>query len=221
MNYGKQISEMAGSLKRFERPTSSDWGDVERELGCALPQEYKETVSEFGSGYFGVSFFLLNPRSLGDRRLSKAGLVSWRSSAEAMIANMEELHFYPDSGGLILLGELVTRVALFCTQEKRPRLAVCDFDFEATIPLSWGLDELIWRLYQRKCGDDYLHGIADSIWLPGYPFFQPTMSRENTTPDAESGPEELDFEGLSVQDVVRMMQKGNAEEHRRKESGEK
>jgi ankyrin repeat protein len=47
----------------MEVGSKSDWSRVERELGTALPSDYKQFVDRYGSGTFAKIFYIFNPFS--------------------------------------------------------------------------------------------------------------------------------------------------------------
>lgn len=58
--YLHKVIALAHVTAPAERPSSDDWVRAERDIGLSLPGDYRELVTELGTGRFG-ELSLFNP----------------------------------------------------------------------------------------------------------------------------------------------------------------
>jgi hypothetical protein len=78
------------------------WGDVERQLGVALPDDYKELVGSYGAGAFDAFIWLLNPLTTNEYlNLIVQRDVRLRAHAEFAAEFAAPYRGFDGSGGLL------------------------------------------------------------------------------------------------------------------------
>jgi hypothetical protein len=103
------LERFATILIRPERPggtgSATQWRQVEEALGTALPSDYKEFVSQFGSGYIDRFLWILSPFERWDSRNLVWQLDEQRDIGrilrESLGYDMLPFGFYPQPGGLL------------------------------------------------------------------------------------------------------------------------
>src|SRR4051812_27468261 len=73
-SWWKQSTSLKKLLKLVEPPSKpvnvgsqADWQRVEKEIGTALPSDYKAFIDAYGSGQFGHFYWIYSPFSVSDR----------------------------------------------------------------------------------------------------------------------------------------------------------
>jgi hypothetical protein len=60
-DYVNELAKIASFQNVVESPSSTDWMRIEKHLNLEFPDDYKDLVSKFGTGCFGVALYLKNP----------------------------------------------------------------------------------------------------------------------------------------------------------------
>lgn len=101
--------------------TSSQWDEVEQNIGTALPQDYKQLVSLYGLGSFGGYVCLLNPfvPALGPNSTFNfyCAMNFWNDMEDLRRENPDlypPFPVYPSSGGLLAWGKECSDGGLQC-----------------------------------------------------------------------------------------------------------
>jgi hypothetical protein len=109
----KLIQVMPPPTKPLEVGGSEDWPSIEEALGTALPQDYKDFINEYGSGYLGEFVWIFNPFS-SSQHINLLATVSRHLPMLRSLVNQargsasEERHPYviwPEENGLLPWGK--------------------------------------------------------------------------------------------------------------------
>jgi hypothetical protein len=168
--YVQKVIALANVSRAFEQPTSRDWQAVEKELAIALPEDFKQLVSELGTGEFG-EFGLHNPVSTSEHaRLSLGLLMQFRDWHER-----DGIDMYPDPGGYVWVGHLPNGMDMLVSPGPKSasayRLGWFEVDrrrlYDIPMTICRFLHDMYFGLFQADWSE-YVRGL---IWEPGEDFF--------------------------------------------------
>lgn len=131
------------------------WEPIEAELGTALPQDYKDFVRIYGSGYFMQFLGVAVPRSNNPNTRFESG-VGLVSGMFAMLDEEPPYPMWPAAGGLIAFGGTDNGDFLFWLAQGAPD------DWRVVV----GDDEM-WEFEALDCNlTDFLAGLATGAVAP-------------------------------------------------------
>jgi hypothetical protein len=168
--YVQKVIALANVKRAFEQPTLGDWQAVEKELEIALPEDFKQLVSDLGTGEFG-EFGLHNPVCTSEyARLSRGLLMKFRGWHER-----DGIDMYPDPGGYVWIGHLPNGMDMLISLGRESASAYRLGWFEVDGPRLYDLPMTICRFLHdtylgvlRTDRSEYVRGL---IWEPGEDFF--------------------------------------------------
>jgi hypothetical protein len=176
-DYVTLLLELARPFTPVELPDLDDWKFLERELGLEFPPDSKALVSAFGAGDFGSGLVLMNPRASASRNhISRGTLIAHR---EMMAGLVEEfgLPLYPDSEGLVLIGNLDRQDFFLRPHGKGKRLEQLvwwNIDMEGVSDLKTPISEFLYELHFGRVMHEWAEELREYIWRNGnVPFFTP------------------------------------------------
>jgi hypothetical protein len=177
LDFTQEIIQLAKPLRPVEQPQSDDWERVERELGLALPPDYKTLVTALGSGEFGVSLTLKNPVSSSEyARLSVDGLKHY-SATIAFLRNQMGFVLFPSQEGLVHIGGADRQHFLFRPDKDgicSSKVVCLDHNLEQIRELNMTLSRFLHSLYFSHVPGGWAEDLRASIWIDGtIPFFTP------------------------------------------------
>jgi hypothetical protein len=153
---------------------SYDWAEVERQLGTALPADFKQLAEIYGPGEFDETFTLHAPTGDGARvdlvPAAREQADTWRSIREDVIGG-GPLVVFPEPGGLLAWGMVPIGLALCWQTEGAPDrwpVVVCD-DTSLTVGVSRFDGPASEFLLAVLLGEAEIPYLADTGYCPAEP----------------------------------------------------
>lgn len=151
----------------------TDFGYIEKTLGMALPDDFKQILSTFGMGAFG-ELFLFHPNNTRESLRLPGGVLRTRELLLSVADqfNVPRLKKYAEK--CLVLGELRSRTYLMFDTEDNVWLFY-DTEMETVAIIGVGLCGFLMRAYQtminnEDSSDEF--ALAQRIWdEPTPPFF--------------------------------------------------
>lgn len=147
-------ADLAALLKWQPRNSAQlPWDTVEERLGHALPSDYKDLVSTFGTGVFERAVGVISPAD------SEASLVFFREEMNRVLEiarNNEPLphRLFPDRGGLVPWGEVGDGCTLFWRTDKGDpdqwTVIYCDAEFSEWEEFDGSASEFVFELISGR-----------------------------------------------------------------------
>ena len=170
MSVEQLVALVAPPPERF----SYDWPEIERQLGTALPADFKQLAEIYGPGEFDETFTLYAPTGDGARvdlvPAAREQADTWRSIREDVIGG-GPLVVYPEPGGLLAWGMVPIGLALCWQTEGQPDrwpVVVCD-DTSLTVGVSRFEGSASEFLVAVLLGEAEITYLADTGYRPGDP----------------------------------------------------
>jgi hypothetical protein len=170
----------ANAVNAVEKPNKGDWEELERMLGFALPADFVELLSAFGSGQFGRGLYLKNPAATSPYLvLSKESLVAFKQ-CDPSFERRSNVMLYPPTGGLVLIGGIDRQLLFYepCGRTvNRYQLVYIDSDLFEVHRIDCSVSEFIERLYCGKVHTPWASALREYVWPDrSFDFFTPIIA---------------------------------------------
>jgi hypothetical protein len=110
-------------VKPVEAGSSSDWLEIEQDLGINLPQDYKDFINAYGSGQVAEFLWIYNPFSK-EYQDSISTALDWvreeREDWDEEFQGPFPYSIYPDHGGLFPWGRIDNADCLYWQTKGEP-----------------------------------------------------------------------------------------------------
>ena len=178
MDYVKELKRLGADSRGelWTRPSLQDWAHTESDLCIKVPTDYKEIVTWFGAGSFGMSISLRNPciRS-GYCSLSRSTLGSW----DNVIAFYPEERlplFYSHGGTLCFMGFAGNSAEFYYALNQRGNTLEDLYIYDNSIDRLRQVDSMSQFIYDAYTGqlEHTFPGLRRAEWNEQIPFFSPS-----------------------------------------------
>jgi hypothetical protein len=170
----KLLTLVSPPASTINPPTDADWADAEKELGTALPDEYKDLVTIYGEGYFTeLCVWLYAPKHTEKQFRLVAKNSSFREAYRDGQSAPGSTYspIFPDDDGYLFVGECAARTLFGYRPSGEPN------EWQV-LTYSYGRDTR-YRESEAGCGlTDLLVQLAEGksgFWLNKFPHFTPPM----------------------------------------------
>ena len=169
-DYVNILIKLAEVRNPVESPKANDWNKIEADFGFSFPQDYKDLVTSFGSGEFGVGLCFRSPIDASEYNILSPEAVVRHFEPVIDMKEDAKLQLYPDPFGAVVIGTIDRQDFLLRpdkTGKKLVDLVWWDIDTGEVKELEMSISRFVHDLYCGKLHEAWAIELRDYIWRNG------------------------------------------------------
>ena len=169
-NYVNILVKLAKLHNPVASPMAEDWKRIDTEFGFSFPQDYKDLVTRFGSGEFGVGLCFRSPIDSSEYNILSPEAVVQHFEPIVDMKENAKLALYPDRFGAVIIGSIDRQDFLLRPDKAGKELAELlwwDIDTGKVKELNMSISRFVHDLYLGKIHEEWAVELRDYIWRNG------------------------------------------------------